>query len=111
LGLKLGIDDPEQWLEECPQRVLDNWIAHYRIEPWGNETELLSKIIGLLFFLCRKDGGEFEQIEKFMNSVAKLHMPSNWIGQENVKPMNRVTKEDLQARYEEARKAAEKGYG
>lgn len=111
MSLKCGIDDPEQWLENCPERVFDNWLAHYRLEPWGNESELLSKIIGLLFYLCMKQRGDFNQIETFMNSVAKLHMPSTWVGQQRDASIDKVTKEELKARYQEAAKAAEKAFG
>jgi len=111
LSLKLGIEDPEQWLEECPQRVFDNWLAQYRLEPWGNESELLSKIIGLLFYLCCKQKGKFEEVEGFMNAVSKMVMPSNWIAQQKEAVHTRVTKEELRARYEAAQKEAEKGFG
>ena len=39
LCLQLGIDDPEQWLEETTPRKLAIWQAFYRVEPWGNDYE------------------------------------------------------------------------
>ena len=35
--LRLGVSDPERWLDEQPKRVVYLWAAYYRLEPWGNE--------------------------------------------------------------------------
>jgi hypothetical protein len=111
LGLRLGIEDPEQWLEDCPERVFDNWLAYYRLEPFGLESELLSKIIGLLFYLCRKQGGELEDIDKFVSAVSRCVMPGNWVGQSQVGSQEKLTAEELKKRFAAAQKMAEKAFG
>jgi len=111
LGLKLGIEDPEQWLENCPDRVMDNWLAYYRLEPFGMESELLSKIAGLLFYLCRRHGGEVEDIDKFASAIARCLMPGNWVGQKQSGGHERVTAEELRERFAEAQRQAEKAFG
>ena len=110
MGLRLGIDDPEQWLEECPDRVFDNWLAYYRLEPFGMESELLTKIIGLLFYLCRRQGGEIEDIDKFASAIARCMMPANWVGQKQAATQEKVTAEELKARFAAAQKMAEKAF-
>ncbi len=105
------MQDAEQWLEDCPQRVLDNWLAYYRLEPFGNESELLSKIIGLLFYLCRSKGGEVEEIQKFVEIVQRYVMPSGWIGQQQIVDSGTVTVDELKARFAKAQKQAEKAFG
>lgn len=46
--LQLGIDDPEQWLENVPKRVLDFWDAYYKIEPFGIESHQAATICQML---------------------------------------------------------------
>jgi len=110
LSLRLGIEDPEQWLEQCPERVYENWLAYYRLEPWGMEAELLAKIVGLLMYLCRKQGGEIEDIEKFANVIARCVMPGNWVDQQPDKTVERLTPEQLKARFEAAQKLAAQAF-
>lgn len=31
----MGIDDPEQWLEDAPKRIVDLWEEYWKLEPWG----------------------------------------------------------------------------
>jgi hypothetical protein len=110
LSLRLGIEDPEQWLENCPERVYENWLAYYRLEPFGMEAELLSKIIGLLFYLCRKDGGQIEDIDKFCNAIARCMMPGNWVGQQPEKTTQKLSAEQLKQRFSEAQKIASQAF-
>lgn len=90
--------------------MLDNWLAYYRLEPFGLESELLAKIIGLLFYLCRKQGGEIEDIDKFASAIARCMMPGNWAGQTKATKQEKITVEDLKARYKAAQKLAEKAF-
>lgn len=90
--------------------MLDNWLAYYRLEPFGLESELLSKIIGLLFYLCRKQGGEIEDIDKFASAIARCMMPGNWVGQTSATKQEKLTVEDLKRRYAAAQKLAEKAF-
>ena len=90
--------------------MFDNWLAYYRLEPFGMESELLAKIIGLLFYLCRRQGGEIEDIEKFANAIARCMMPGNWVGQKQAATHEKVTAEELRARFAAAQKMAEKAF-
>lgn len=90
--------------------MFDNWLAYYRLEPFGLESELLAKIIGLLFYLCRRQGGEIEDIEKFASAIARCMMPANWVGQKQAASQEKVTTEELKARFAAAQKMAEKAF-
>ena len=48
LALQLGIDDPEQWLESQPDRVIDYWEAFDRRRPIGVEWERHASLMSLL---------------------------------------------------------------
>lgn len=72
------------------------------------ESELLSKIAGLLFFLCSSKGVAIDDIEKFVSVVSKCQMPSNWIGQNK---QEKLTTDELRLRYAESQKQAEKAFG
>ena len=78
LGLRLGIDDPEQWLEECPREVFDNWYAAYRVEPFGGERELLARMVSLLYLIaCRER--EPDAIFAASDKLMQWLMPSDWV--------------------------------
>ena len=81
MGLKLGVQDPEQWLEDVPDRVFENWEAYHANEPFGDERELLARMVGLLFFLCMKDGIDSETVLKSSESITQSLMPAAWVGQ------------------------------
>jgi hypothetical protein len=78
LGERLGIEDPEQWLEDCPDRVYDRWVAAYRLNPFGDEQLLLARLCSLMFLMVREKYGD--ETCDAMNSLTKLFMPSDWIG-------------------------------
>lgn len=46
--MQLGIDDPEQWLESQPERVLAVWEAYWKLEPWGLDWERHSRQMELM---------------------------------------------------------------
>jgi hypothetical protein len=52
--LELGIDDPEQWLEQAPERVVALWEAYDTQEPfgqpWHREAVTQSLLHGLLSY-------------------------------------------------------------
>jgi hypothetical protein len=101
LGKELDLEDPEQWLEDCPDRVFENWVAAYRLRPFGDEQALLARAVSLLFLIASR-GQQFEQVYKASDSIMKLLMPEDWIGNakekatiptvdiENLKAMNKV---------------------
>jgi len=78
LGLKLGIEDPEQWLEDCPDRVFDNWYAFYQLEPFGGETALLTRLVAMLFISCMRQGVKLEELNSISDDFMKMLMPSDW---------------------------------
>ena len=83
MGLKLGIEDPEQWLEDCPDRVFDLWESYSQLEPWWGERELLAKILSCLRHLVA-DNTEKDGIAERLQSLdrdASQFMPADWYGQ------------------------------
>lgn len=48
MALKLGIQDPEQWRESVPERVLALWEAYDAIEPIGCEWERHASVMAML---------------------------------------------------------------
>ena len=73
------MEDAEQWLEDCPDRVFQNWYAAYRCEPFGGETELLARITSLLYIIASKES-ELETVCKASDAITKTLMPSDWVG-------------------------------
>lgn len=80
MGLKLGIDDPEQWLEDCPDRVSENWDAYFAVEPFGGERELLARAVSLLYVLCFTHAKP-EHVMADSDRIMQQLMPSEWVGQ------------------------------
>jgi hypothetical protein len=78
LGRELGIEDPEQWLEQCPQRVFDNWAAAHAVEPFGNEQQLLARIVSLLYVIAMQKS-DFEAVKKLADAIMPAIMPSDWV--------------------------------
>lgn len=79
MSKELGVSDAEQWLEDCPSRVFDNWVAAYRLRPFGDEQLLLARAVSLLFMIASR-GRNFEQIYNASDAIMRLIMPSDWIG-------------------------------
>ena len=69
--LAIGESDPEQWLEDVPERVFELWEAFYAVEPWGDERRLLAKLIDLMALQLGIKGGIPEH----------ANMPWTWIHQ------------------------------
>ncbi len=80
MGRTIGIEDPEQWLEDVPQRVFAAWKSHYRVEPFGGERELLAKAVALLYTIAMQHT-EFDAVQKMVDAIVPGLMPSDWIGQ------------------------------
>ena len=57
-------------MDSCPDEVFEDWRAHYRVEPWGNEEFLLARIASYLSALVSAKGEAgndwFQQLHKFM---------------------------------------------
>ena len=80
MSRKLGIEDPEQWLEDCTERVFSNWYAAYQVEPFGGEQELLARIASLLYLVACKGGVKLEQVSVASDAIMTCLMPSGWTG-------------------------------
>jgi hypothetical protein len=83
LCLQFGEQDPEQWLEDVPDRVWEVWKAYYALEPFGGERELAAKAVVLLKRLVATKF-DAESITKVLDSCDRLtgtEMPWEWIGQ------------------------------
>lgn len=96
MGSKLGIDDPEQWLEDCPKRVYDRWQAAYQLNPFGGEQELLARIASLLYLLAC-DRRESDKVMEASNKIMRLFMPRDWIGQQQEKQVLDIDPDQIQA--------------
>lgn len=75
---ELGIEDYEQWLEDCPDRVLSAWESAHAVHPFGGEQYLLARIAALLFMQTQSRVGA--KTWEAMDRIAALFMPANWIG-------------------------------
>ena len=96
MGEKLGIEDPEQWLEDCPDRVYERWVAAYRLNPFGDEQFMQARICALLFMLVQRDYKEATW--EAMVRITKLFMPPDWIGNQSERvPIKAVDVEALRA--------------
>lgn len=67
LALEIGIDDPEQWLELAPERVIAFWAAFDRRHPIGTHTikhaEVLSTLETILAAIVNPNLKEHERIK------------------------------------------------
>lgn len=83
MGLKLGIVRPEQWLEDVDDIDFEQWHAFYKLEPWGNEQELLARCAAFLQIIAMKDCDEsgVKSMLKYSQSLIEKLMSADWIGQ------------------------------
>lgn len=98
--LKLGIDDPEQWLEDCPERVYEVWDAYSRLEPWWGERELLARLLAAVRCLLAGNYAEDKvaAVMKNADDIAMVYMPYDYIGQPERKAEASI--EDVQKQLE-----------
>lgn len=98
--LKLGIDDPEQWLEDCPDRVFEVWEAYSRLEPWWGERELLAKLLAVSRCLLagKYDEDKVAKVLANADMIAAGYMPGDWVDQPERKPEASI--EEAQAKLE-----------
>ena len=83
LCLRFGEQDPEQWLEDVPDRVWAVWKAYYSVEPFGNERELFAKLVVIAKRLLATKY-QADSMESALESVDRLtgcEMPWEWINQ------------------------------
>jgi hypothetical protein len=110
LGLKLGVEDAEQWAEDCPDRVYKNWYAAYRCEPFGGETALLSRIASLLYIIASK-GTELETVCKASDAIMRTLMPSDWVGSEGQSSMKKIDVNQIKANLQAMSSQMERAFG
>lgn len=79
MSRQIDIEDAEQWLELCPERVFANWKAAHAVEPFGGEQQLLARIASLLYLIAAKDN-KFEKVCEASDALMKFLMPSDWVG-------------------------------
>lgn len=79
--MRLGIDDPEQWLENCSRRKLNAWKAYYANEPWGDEQQILTVIASSLKQLVamKVSADSVEKVLSIVDKAAGYYMPPEWI--------------------------------
>lgn len=83
LCLRFGVQDPEQWLEDVPDRVWELWKAYYALEPFGGERALSAKTVILLKRLLAIKFKP-EAVKSVLEGCDKLtgsEMPWEWIDQ------------------------------
>lgn len=77
LCLAFGVQDPEQWLEECPRRVLNVWRAFAIADGWGMQRrQAAANAIATKRLLAFKYAGDSRKdaIAEFDELVEK-HLP------------------------------------
>jgi len=80
LCLELGIDDPEKWLANAPERVLRTWWAYWQIEPWGlpwHRHAAYMSLLDAMYAVCLKwfSGGK----SKYKPREFRDWMPGDWV--------------------------------
>ena len=83
MATRLGIQDAEQWLEDCPRRVFDNWRAQYIVAPFGDEQTLLAKILAAIYLLILRGGSDLQEIDKAVNGIMPAFMPAGWADEDD----------------------------
>jgi len=87
LCLKLGISDPEQWLEDVDDELWSLWKSYYALEPWGNENQLLASIAASLRIIAMKDATEetAATVSDRLDKLTALGVDPLWIGRHEIK--------------------------
>lgn len=79
LCLAFGIEDPEQWLEDCPRRVLNVWRAFASADRWGDERRLAAvATITLKQLLSAKiDKDHRQSVLESIDKIAERYLPAD----------------------------------
>lgn len=59
--------------------MFNNWQAAYRLRPFGDEQELLARIVSLLILLASKQM-DIATVMEASNAIIRSLMTSEWIG-------------------------------
>lgn len=86
--LRFGEQDPEQWLEDVPDRVWDLWKAYYSLEPFGGERALMAKMIVILkqLLASKFSADTATEVIASVERLAGSEMPWEWIDQPEPEP-------------------------
>lgn len=72
-------DDPDTWLEQVDRKTFNEWIAAYRLRPFGDEQELLARVASILYVIaCERR--EVADVEKLSDLFMQKLMPADWVG-------------------------------
>lgn len=90
LCLAFGVQDPEQWLEECPRRVLNLWRAFAVAEGWFTERYLaaLSAVSLKKLLALKHEQDARPTVLKDVDEVANKYMPADWQWSEEKKRLD-----------------------
>lgn len=80
LCLSFGEQDPEQWLEQCPPRVLNVWRAFAIADGWFTERRLAAvSAIALKRLVALKHKEEYRvEVLASIDKVADKYVPLDW---------------------------------
>jgi len=80
LCLAFGEQDPEQWLEDCPPRVLNIWRAFSIADGWSTQRRVqttnaivLKRLLALKY---KKD--DRQEILKSVDEICEKYLPADW---------------------------------
>lgn len=80
---ELGIEDYQQWLEDCPDRVFNAWADAYDVEPFGDEQLLMARLCALMYMQVQSRFKD--DTFKVMDSLTACFMPTGWVGRDKPK--------------------------
>lgn len=88
LCLAFGEQDPEQWLENCPQRVLNVWRAFARADKWADQRRLAaSQSVVTKRLLAMKYHKDDRQASlQSVDEIAEFYMPIDWMIEKDETP-------------------------
>lgn len=58
--------------------MFDNWAAAHAVEPFGNEQQLLARMVSLLYVIAMQKS-DFEAVKKLADAIMPAIMPSDWV--------------------------------
>ena len=80
LCLAWGIEDPEQWLENCPRRILNVWHAFAIADKWHSRRrmEAISAVSLKRLLAVKYNESDRRQLLESIDKIAELYIPEEW---------------------------------
>lgn len=80
LCLEFGEQDPEQWLENCPPRVLNVWKAFSIADKWPEQRRLSAShsIVSKRLLAMKYHKDDRQAALESVDDTAELYMPIDW---------------------------------